>query len=425
MNTRLSAALAAAAISLAVAGPAAACPAKIGATLSLTGSYSTFGPPISKAAQLAVEQLSAAGWKVGDCTKLEYVVRDDQTQPSVGVDAARRLVDLDGVAALVGPISSGVTGPVLSSVTVEKNVLVIASASTSPTFTELGRQGKTKGLFFRTLPSDALQAVAAAKLAWDAGARKIAVVNLNNDWGNNLAKQFVATFKGLGGTVTDRVTYNAEQPSYRAEVTRTLAGKPDSLYLASSVIDGSKILRDWLSLGGPQKFVFPLGMNDAQLIEKIGAKYFKEAWFLTPGAPEPNSRKAFYEAYEKRYNLEAGKGPGPGRDSGYDAAALIGLAMMSAKTYTDGNKIAKHVYEVTNPKGEPIYATPEGFAKAVKLLNEGKAIRYVGATGAMNFDKYGDVATPFVGWMVEGGKFVQKKNLSQKEIMEIKEKTGT
>ena len=152
---------------MALAAPAGACPGKIGATLSLTGSYSTFGGPISRASQLAVEQLQAAGWKVGDCSKLEYVVRDDQTQPSVGVDAARRLVDLDRVAALVGPINSGVTGPILSSVTVERNVLMIASASTSPTFTEMGKQGKTKGLFFRTLPSDALQAVAAAKLAWE------------------------------------------------------------------------------------------------------------------------------------------------------------------------------------------------------------------------------------------------------------------
>jgi ABC-type branched-subunit amino acid transport system substrate-binding protein len=405
--------------------PAQACPAKIGAVLSLTGSYSTFGPPISRAAEMAVEQLRAAGWKVGDCDKLEYIVRDDQTQPSVGVDGARRLVDLDRVVAMVGPITSGVTGPILSSVTVEKNVLMIASASSSPTFTEMGRQGKTKGLFFRTLPSDALQAVAAAMLAWEAGYRKIAVVNLNNDWGNNLAKQFVATFKALGGEVTVQLTYNAEQPSYRAEVTKALDSKPDSLYLIASPIDGSKILRDWLALGGVQKFIFPLGMNDAKLVEAIGGQYLKDAWFLTPGSPQPNSRAAFYEAYEKRYNLEAGKGPGPGRDSGYDAAALIGLAMASAKSYTDGKKIAEHVYKVTDPAGEAVPATVEGFKKGLAALAAGKTIRYVGATGAMVFDAYGDVTTPFVGWRVEDNKFVQKKNIPAEDVAATKKKTGT
>ncbi len=425
MFDRSPALAAAAVLAFALAGPAAACPAKIGATLSLTGSYSTFGVPISQAVQLAIEQLSAAGWKVGDCGKLEYLVRDDQTQPSVGVDAARRLVDIDGVRAIVGPITSGVTGPILSSVTVEKDVLMIASASTSPTFTEMGRQGKTRGLFFRTLPSDALQAVAAAMIAWDAGHRKIAIVNLNNDWGNNLSKQFIATFKGLGGSITEHVTYNAEAASYRAEVNKALTGKPDGVYLAASVIDGSKILRDWVALGGPQKFVFPLGLNDAKLIENIGAQYLKDAWFVTPGAPEPNSRKAFYDAFEKRFNFQPGKGPGPGRDSGYDAAALIGLAMISAKSHTDGKKIAEHVHKVTDAKGEPIYATPEDFTKAIKLLAEGKAIRYVGATGAMTFDQYGDVTTPFVGWMVENNTFAAKKNITSEQVAETKRKTGS
>ena len=74
MMTNKLAAIAAATLGLAMAGPAVACPGKIGATLSLTGSYSTFGPPISNAAQLAVEQISEAGWKVGNCTKLELSI---------------------------------------------------------------------------------------------------------------------------------------------------------------------------------------------------------------------------------------------------------------------------------------------------------------------------------------------------------------
>jgi branched-chain amino acid transport system substrate-binding protein len=408
-----------------LAGPAAACPAKIGAVLSMTGSYATFGPPISNAAALAVEQMNEAGWKVGDCTKLEYIVRDDQTQPSVGVDAARRLVDLDAVGAIVGPISSGVTGPVLASVTVDKGVLVVVSASSSPTFTDMARAGKLKGLFFRVQPSDAVQAVAGAKIAWDAGYRKIAVVNLNNDWGNNLAKQFIATFKAMGGEITGQVTYNAEQPSYRAEVNKALEGKPEAAYIAASPIDGSKILRDWISLGGTQKFIFPLGMNDAKVVDQIGEQYLKDAWFVTPGAPQPNSRSVFYETYEKRYNLDPGKGPGPGRDSGYDAAALIGLAMMAAKDYKDGKAIAAAIGRVTDPNGTPIMATVADYKKAVQLLAEGKTIRYVGASGALTHDQYGDVSTPFVGWQLENKIFVQKKNVTAQDVADIKAKTGT
>jgi ABC-type branched-subunit amino acid transport system substrate-binding protein len=410
---------------LAMAVPALACPAKIGATLSLTGSYATFGPPISNAAALAIEQMNAAGWRVGDCSKLEYIVRDDQTQPSVGVDAARRLVDVDAVPAIVGPISSGVTGPILSSVTVEKGVLMVPSASSSPTFSEMAREGKLNGLFYRVQPSDALQAVAIAKMAWDAGNRNIAIVHLNNDWGNNLSKQFALTFKAMGGTVSSQVAYNAEQASYRAEVNKVLDSKPQSAFIISTVIDGSKILRDWIALGGTQKLMFPVGMNDAKLIEQIGEQYLKEAWFVSPGAPLPNSRAVFYEAYEKRYGLQAGKGVGPGRDTGYDAAALISLAMMAAKDYKNGKTIAMAMGRVTDPNGTPITATVEDFKKAVQLLAEGKSVRYVGASGAVVHDKFGDVTTPFVGWQVENKIFVQKKNVTSQEVAEIKAKTGT
>lgn len=410
---------------LGMAVPALACPAKIGATLSLTGSYATFGPPISNAAALAIEQMNAAGWRVGDCSKLEYIVRDDQTQPSVGVDAARRLVDVDAVPAMVGPISSGVTGPILSSVTVEKGVLMVPSASSSPTFSEMAREGKLNGLFYRVQPSDALQAVAIAKMAWDAGNRNIAIVHLNNDWGNNLSKQFALTFKAMGGTVSSQVAYNAEQASYRAEVNKVLDSKPQSAFIISTVIDGSKILRDWIALGGTQKLMFPVGMNDAKLIEQIGEQYLKEAWFVSPGAPLPNSRAVFYEAYEKRYGLQAGKGVGPGRDTGYDAAVLISLAMMAAKDYKNGKTIAMAMGRVTDPNGTPITATVEDFKKAVQLLAEGKSVRYVGASGAVIHDKFGDVTTPFVGWQVENKIFVQKKNVTSQEVAEIKAKTGT
>lgn len=423
--TRTKQLLLAGAALLALAGPAFACPAKIGATLSLTGSYATFGPPISNAAALAIEHMNAAGWTVDGCSKLEYLVRDDQTQPSVGVDAARRLVDLEGVPALVGPITSGVTGPILSSVTVEKGVLMVPSASSSPTFSEMAREGKLKGLFFRVQPSDALQAVAMAKLSWDAGHRNIAIVALNNDWGNNLAKQFASTFKAMGGTVSVQVTYNAEQPSYRSEVNKALEGKPDSAVIISTVIDGSKILRDWIALGGTQKFVFPLGMNDAKLIEQIGEQYLKESWFVTPGAPEPNSRQVFYDQYEKRYGFEAGKGVGPGRDTGYDAAAIISLAMLAAKNYKDGKAIAAAVPKVMDPKGTPISTTVDDYKKAIQLLAEGKTIRYVGAAGAKTYDEFGDVTTPFVGWQVENKTYAQKKNVSAEDVADIKKKTGT
>ncbi len=406
--------------SVGVAPPAQAqdCTYTIGAVLSLTGSYGAFGVPISKAAELAVEQVSEA---VGDsgCT-FKYDVRDSQTQASVAVDAARKLIDLNGVTAIVGPVSSGITAPLLTSATIEKDVLVIATASTSSTFTEMGRRGETKGLFFRTLPADSLQAVATAKMAWDVGLRKIAIINLNNDWGNNNVAEFVRSFEALGGGIGNIVPYNADQATYRSEVNKALQGDPDSLYLLSAPQDGTKIFRDWLRLEGPTKYVFPQGMNDSAFVDTIGAEFFTDAWFISPGSPDTPSLAQMEADYQARWDLSP---KGPGRTSGYDSGALIALAMISAGGETNGTTLAKHVRLITGKEGEPIYAGVEEFKKAIKLLGEGKMIRYVGATGPIDFDEYGDVSVPFVGMQIRDGDFQNVMEITLADVQKIKELT--
>jgi len=406
------------------AGPAAAqdCTYKVGAVLSLTGSYGAFGVPISKSAQLAVEQVDAARGDIG-CA-LTYDVRDSQTQASVAVDSARKLIDLEGVTALVGPISSGITRPLLTSVTVDKDVLVIATASTSSTFTNMARDGKTKGLFFRTLPADSLQAVATAKMAYEAGFRKPAIIHLNNDWGVNNQAEFVAAFTSLGGSVGNVVAYNADQASYRSEVNKALEGGPDAVYLLSTPQDGLKMVRDWVRFDGPDGMILAQGMNDAAFTDNMTDELLSNAWFISPGTPEPSSVDRMERAMQARWDLSAS---GPGRGSGYDAGALIALAHVAAAINDDdhdGLTLAKYVREITGPDGEPFFADLEGYKQAIADLKAGKNVRYIGPTGPVEFDQFGDVAVPFIGQKFQGGAYQDVMQISLDTVNEIKAKVA-
>jgi substrate-binding family protein len=160
---------------------------------------------------------------------LKADVRDSQGQGTVGVDAAKQLVDIGHVPVIIGSIISSVTLPILTSVTAPAKVVQIAPVSSSPTFTILAKEGKTNGVFFRTIPDDTLQGVALAKLAIDQKMARLTVLNVNNDYGVNLVKQFRAAYKALGGTVLSDTPYNEKQPSYQAEVTQALAAKPEAL----------------------------------------------------------------------------------------------------------------------------------------------------------------------------------------------------
>jgi branched-chain amino acid transport system substrate-binding protein len=107
----------------------------MGGILSLTGSMGAVGKNIADTAVMAVEHVNQAGGVHG--CQLEFLLRDDQNQPTVGVDAAKNLVEVSRVPALIGAISSAVTLPVLTSVAAPGRITQVTCCSTSPTFTQL------------------------------------------------------------------------------------------------------------------------------------------------------------------------------------------------------------------------------------------------------------------------------------------------
>ena len=152
---------------------------------------------------------------------------------------------------IIGGIISSVSIPILTSVTAPAGVVQVSPASSSPTLTALGREGKTNGVFFRTITSDALQGTAAAKYAIDQGLKKLAIIHVNNDFGVNMVREFSAAYEKLGGTITSTTPYNEKQASYSSEASAAMAGEPEALYLVSYPVDGATIARAWISGGGP------------------------------------------------------------------------------------------------------------------------------------------------------------------------------
>src|SRR5262249_58032376 len=137
--------------------------------------------------------------------------------------------------------------------------------------------GKTNGIFFRTITSDALQGVAAAKYALDQGLKKLSVIHVNNDFGVNMVGEFSKAYKALGGQIVSVTPYNEKQSSYQAEVTAAMAGGPEGLYLVSYPVDGATIARGWISQGGPAKVLLNGGINSSGFLKNVGGEYLHDA----------------------------------------------------------------------------------------------------------------------------------------------------
>lgn len=398
-----------AAVMITGAARAADCPIKLGVVLPVSGPMGQVGERIANTGQFAVDQFNEAGGVKG--CQVEYVLRDTQGQSAVGVDAAKSLVELEGVQALIGAVSSGVSLPILTSVAVPSKVTQVSCCSTSESFTALAREGKTDGFWFRTYATNRSQSAMGALLTTDSGFKKTAVIYVNNDFGVGLAKQYAKDVAKLGGTITKMVAYNESQQSYRAEVTSALEGDPDSVFMIAYPVDGATLTREWLSLGGTDNLIVNNSLRSDDYFKAVGTQYLKNLRGYDSAQPRVPSVASFNEMFEARFD---GPPNGPGLHSVYDAVNVVLLAMEASDTIT-GENIRDNIRKITGGSTE-VTPGPDGMKKAKALLAQGKSIRYVGATGALSFDGLGNVQAPKMTWKLDGNKNVETGYYTTEEV---------
>jgi branched-chain amino acid transport system substrate-binding protein len=401
-----------AAVMITGAARAADCPIKLGVVLPVSGPMGQVGERIANTGQFAVDQFNEAGGVKG--CQVEYVLRDTQGQSAVGVDAAKSLVELEGVQALIGAVSSGVSLPILTSVAVPSKVTQVSCCSTSESFTALAREGKTEGFWFRTYATNRSQSAMGAFLTTDSGFKKTAVIYVNNDFGVGLAKQYAKDVAKLGGTITKMVAYNESQQSYRAEVTSALEGDPDSVFMIAYPVDGATLTREWLSLGGTDNLIVNNSLRSDDYFNAVGTQYLKNLRGYDSAQPRVPSVASFNEMFEARFD---GPPNGPGLHSVYDAVNVVLLAMEASDTIT-GENIRDNIRKITGGSTE-VTPGPDGMKKAKALLVQGKSIRYVGATGAPSFDGLGNVQAPKMTWKLDGDKNVETGYYTTEQVADL------
>lgn len=411
MKTRLLALAGAAATALALQATAAAaqdCTVNVGTVYPTSIDW---GRPIAETALWVAGMINAAGG-VDGC-QVNMILRDDQNDARVGVDAARALVDLDRVQLLIGTVGSGVSIPILTSVTAPAGVMQMSCCSSSTRLTQIAASGESRGLWFRTFATTQVQAAVAAMLARDAGIGRVTILYKNDDWGQDIARMAAAAFEGVGIEVAAQIAITDAQPSYRAEVTEALRSQPDALYLPLYPTEGISVVREWLGLGGTGTMIGANSLKSDDFRTAVGLENLTGFIGTDTSSPRVDSAASFVEAFTAQF----GRAPsGPGLPNSFDATAIALLAYHAAGRAATGAEIAAQVPRVTDPAGEPIPATVEGFARAMEVLSAGGTVSYQGGTGAVTFDANGDVSAPAVAWTFAADGIAEQRYITLEEV---------
>ncbi len=142
----------------------------LGTVLPSTGGLAFLGPPMIEAVSMAVCDINAHGGVNG--VPIALVEGDSGTDPDIANTTVDRLLGSEGVDAIVGAAASGITGAIIDKVTSAP----VVQCSPSNTTAGLGTDGDD-GFYFRTAPSDDLQAPALADVVLGDGFSNIAVVS--------------------------------------------------------------------------------------------------------------------------------------------------------------------------------------------------------------------------------------------------------
>ncbi|MGA2231286.1 MAG: ABC transporter substrate-binding protein [Tepidisphaeraceae bacterium] len=289
---------------------------------SMTGSEATFGQGTHKGIMLAVDEVNSSGGVLGK--QVRDVNYDDQGDQDQAVTVVKRLIDQDGVCAVLGEVAStnSLAG---GGVCQQAKVPMISPSSTNPDVT------KGRDYVFRVCFTDDFQGAVGAQLALDKGWKKVAVLTCeNSDYSKKLAQFFKEKFQSGGGQIVADETYDKDDKDTKAQLSRIAAANPDAVYLPGYYTNIVLILRQArqdVSLKVP--FFGGDGWDSAEVLA-LGP--ISDGCFYTnhysPDDQRPSVQQ-FIKAYEAKYNGEI---PDAFGITGYDAAKVLFDAIKRANS---------------------------------------------------------------------------------------------
>jgi branched-chain amino acid transport system substrate-binding protein len=287
---------------------------KIGVYGDLSGQTSSFGQSTKNGAQMAADEINARGGING--RQIQLIHEDDQGEPGKAATVVAKLINQDGVRALIGEVASS------NSIAAAPNaqdakVPMITPSSTNPKVTEIG------DYIFRVCFIDPFQGEVMAKFAANTLKAKRAAIlfDSNSDYSKGLTRFFQESFIKLGGQIVSEQAYAQRDRDFSGQLTQIRSASPDVIYVPGYYQEVGVIAKQAKQLGINAPLLGGDGWDSPQLWdlggEALNGNYISNHYSVDD--PSPAIQK-FVADFKAKYN---GVAPDALAALAYDAVMVL------------------------------------------------------------------------------------------------------
>lgn len=304
----------------------------IGGLGPLTGSAASYGTSVKQGAEIAIEEINAAGGvKVGSnllTLKLDFA--DDEATGDTALSAYNSLMD-KGIQALLGTVTSG-AGLGIAEQTNADGIFQVTPSGSALALTDLPNQ-------FRLCFTDPFQGKTMADYAIDTlGYTKFAVIYNNSDeYSAGVMQAFVDEIAAKGGEVVTSEAFVTDAVDFTTQLTTIKGTDAEAIFVPAYYQDAAYITTQADELGMKLPFLGSDGW-DGVIAKVVDPSVLEGAIFLSPfyAADTAPEAQAFVKKYQEKYKAD----PDQFAADGYDTVYVIKAALEKAQSTESADLIA-------------------------------------------------------------------------------------
>ncbi len=292
---------------------------KIGALFPLTGDVASYGINAKNGIELKIDEVNSTGGISGKKIVIDF--QDDKNSIKDAVNIFTDFVSIKKYPIVLGSAGSSVSLALVPIAKSNKVLLMSPVSSSAKLSTEGGEY------FFRTVPSDNLQAEMLTNWVIKEGIKKVAVIYTNNSWGKPLSDAFIELFTKNGGEVVFSEGFRENTNDYRTLILKMKKFDFEAIITPTYPKEGGQFVKQLKEAGISTKLFGGDNWGAPEFLS-IAKNAAEGACFTFPSDSKSDLFNRFSMNYERKYKVK----PDIISAYGYDAAAAVVKAIESSKT---------------------------------------------------------------------------------------------